>query len=139
MVKESAWSALWLLLTASKICAVVRWCQVTPGVISAAPNLRQVVYVTQGSEDEPEKTYSFIEEPSYVTGTFKISLPESDHEGKTRGFVYSIENATVVPFEGEALSGHLGTRTLPTTTLGREILHFLRLLQKSWFAKCAKS
>ena len=81
-------------------------CQVVPSYVGcnfcSPPNLRQVVYVTQGSEDEPEKTYSFIEEPSYVTGTFKISLPESDHEGQTRGFVYSIENATVVPFEGEA-------------------------------------
>ena len=81
-------------------------CQMVPSYVGcnfcSPPNLRQVVYVTQGSEDESEKTYSFIEEPSYVTGTFKISLPESDHEGKTRGFVYSIENATVVPFEGEA-------------------------------------
>ena len=45
----------------------MRRCQMVPSYVGCnfcSPNLRQVVYVTQGSEDEPEKTYSFIEEPS---------------------------------------------------------------------------
>ena len=64
------------------------------------PNLRQVVFVTQGS-DGSEKKYSFIEEPSYVTGIFRITNSDSTHEGK-QGFVYSIENAKVTAYTGEA-------------------------------------
>ena len=81
-------------------------CQMVPSYVGcnfcSPPNLRQVVYVTQGKEDEPDETYSFIEEPSHVTGTFRISLPGSNHEGKDLGFVYSIEEATVTVHTGEA-------------------------------------
>ncbi len=84
----------------------MRRCQMVPSYVGcnfcSPPNLRQVVYITQGSEDEPNRTYSFIEEPSYVTGTFRISLPGSDHEGKQQGFIYSIENAVVSVHEGDA-------------------------------------
>ena len=80
-------------------------CQMVPSYVGcnfcSPPNLRQVVYVTQGKDDEPEQTYPFIEEPSHVTGTFRISLPESSHEGKEQGFIYSIEDAVVTPHKGD--------------------------------------
>ena len=81
-------------------------CMIVPSYVGCTfcspPNLRQVVFVTQGGEDSSGQTYPFIEEPSYVTGTFRISLPESDHEGKKQGFVYSIEDAEVTIHTGEA-------------------------------------
>ena len=81
-------------------------CQMVPSYVGcnfcSPPSLRQVVYITQGKDNEPEQTYPFIEEPSYVTGTFRISLPESVHEGKERGFIYSIENAVVTAHKGDA-------------------------------------
>ena len=81
-------------------------CMIVPSYVGCTfcspPNLRQVVFVTQGSSEAPEKTYSFIEEPSYVTGIFRISHPESKHEGKKQGFVYSIENAKVTVYNGDA-------------------------------------
>tara|TARA_B100000212_G_scaffold310236_1_gene261181 strand:+ start:3582 stop:5297 length:1716 start_codon:yes stop_codon:yes gene_type:complete len=81
-------------------------CMIVPSYVGCTfcspPNLRQVVFVTQGGEDSSGQTYPFIEEPSYVTGTFRISLPESHHEGKKQGFVYSIEDAEVTIHTGEA-------------------------------------
>ena len=81
-------------------------CMIVPSYVGCTfcspPNLRQVVFVTQGGEDSSGQTYPFIEEPSYVTGTFRISLSESDHEGKKQGFVYSIEDAEVTIHTGEA-------------------------------------
>jgi hypothetical protein len=81
-------------------------CMIVPSYVGCTfcspPNLRQVVFVTQGSSDAPKKTYSFIEEPSYITGIFRISNPEDEHEGKKQGFVYSIENAEVKVHTGEA-------------------------------------
>ena len=80
-------------------------CMMVPSYVGCTfctpPNLRQVVYVTQGEEGS-EKTYSFIEEPSYVTGIFRITNSDSTHEGKKQGFVYSIENAEVTAHTGEA-------------------------------------
>ena len=80
-------------------------CMMVPSYVGCTfctpPNLRQVVFVTQGNKDD-ETVYSFIEEPSHVTGTFRITRPDSTHEGKEQGFVYSIENAKVVPHTGEA-------------------------------------
>jgi hypothetical protein len=80
-------------------------CMMVPSYVGCTfctpPNLRQVVFVTQGNKDD-ETVYSFIEEPSHVTGTFRITRPDSTHEGKEQGFVYSIENAEVVPHTGEA-------------------------------------
>ena len=74
-------------------------CMIVPSYVGCTfcspPNKRQVVFITQGKEGSPDQTYSFIEEPSHVTGIFRISLPDRDHEGKTQGFVYSIENAEV--------------------------------------------
>ena len=84
----------------------MRRCQMVPSYVGcnfcSPPNLRQVVYVTQGNQGESDRTYSFIEEPSYVTGTFRISLPGSTHEGQKQGFIYSIENAVVSVHEGDA-------------------------------------
>tara|TARA_B100001248_G_scaffold34956_1_gene22466 strand:+ start:34 stop:1365 length:1332 start_codon:yes stop_codon:yes gene_type:complete len=57
--------------------------------------------VTQGAKSS-EETYPFIEEPSYVTGIFRITNSDSTHEGKKQGFVYSIENAEVTAHTGEA-------------------------------------
>ena len=89
------------------------------------PNLRQVVFVTQGGDDSSGKTYPFIEEPSYVTvGTFRISLPESNHEGKKQGFVYSIEDAEVTVHTGEAPKRASVTR-LPELIKRRECLESL--------------
>ena len=74
-------------------------CMIVPSYVGCTfcspPNIRQVVFITQGKEGSSDQSYSFIEEPSHVTGIFRISLPERDHEGKTQGFVYSIENAEV--------------------------------------------
>ena len=71
-------------------------CMMVPSYVGCTfctpPNLRQVVFVTQGAESS-EETYPFIEEPSYVTGIFRITNSDSTHEGKNQGFVYSIENA----------------------------------------------
>lgn len=90
-------------------------CMIVPSYVGCTfcspPNLRQVVFVTQGKSDEPEKTYSFIEEPSYITGIFRITHPDSTHEGKEQGFVYSIENADVVPHTGEAPARAAGHAT----------------------------
>ena len=80
-------------------------CMMVPSYVGCTfcspPNLRQVVFVTQGSEGS-EKKYSFIEKPSYVTGIFRITNSDSTHEGKKQGFVYSIENAKVSAYTGEA-------------------------------------
>lgn len=80
-------------------------CMIVPSYVGCTfctpPNLRQVVFVSQGTADS-EKKYSFIEEPSYVTGIFRITNSDSTHEGKKQGFVYSIENAEVVPHTGKA-------------------------------------
>ena len=80
-------------------------CMMVPSYVGCTfctpPNLRQVVFVTQGAESS-EETYPFIEEPSYVTGIFRITNSESTHEGKNQGFVYSIENAEVTAHTGEA-------------------------------------
>ena len=80
-------------------------CQIVPSYVGcnfcSPPNLRQVVYVTQGDPDVSGQSYSFIEEPSHVTGIFRISLPGSDHEGKNNGFVYSIEDAIVTAYKGD--------------------------------------
>tara|TARA_B100001093_G_scaffold70105_1_gene60596 strand:+ start:3206 stop:4963 length:1758 start_codon:yes stop_codon:yes gene_type:complete len=84
----------------------MRRCQIVPSYVGCTfcnpPNLRQVVYVTQGNDDNSNETYSFIEEPSHVTGIFRISLPGSYHEGKKKGFVYSIEQAEVTAYLGDA-------------------------------------
>ena len=80
-------------------------CMMVPSYVGCTfctpPNLRQVVFITQG-EDSPDTVYPFIEEPSFVTGTFKISLPGTTHEGKKQGFVYSIQNAQVSAYTGDA-------------------------------------
>ena len=82
-------------------------CMIVPSYVGCTfcspPNLRQVVFISQGEKDPSTKeTYSFIEEPSFVTGIFRISYPESEHEGKKQGFVYSIENAKVTVYNGDA-------------------------------------
>ena len=80
-------------------------CMMVPSYVGCTfctpPNLRQVVFITQG-EDSSDTVYPFIEEPSFVTGTFKISLPGTTHEGKKQGFVYSIQNAQVSAYTGDA-------------------------------------
>ena len=54
-------------------------CMIVPSYVGCTfcspPNKRQVVFITQGKEGSPDQTYSFIEEPSHVTGIFRISLP----------------------------------------------------------------
>lgn len=83
----------------------MRRCQIVPSYVGCTfcspPNLRQVVYVNQSEDGSLEEIYPFIEEPCQVTGIFRISEPESDHEGKKKGFVYSIENAEVTIYTGK--------------------------------------
>lgn len=79
-------------------------CMMVPSYVGCTfcspPSLNQVVYVTQG-EDESSGPYAFIEEPSHVTGTLRLSTTDSKHEGHAQGFLYSIENAVVEPHYGE--------------------------------------
>ena len=55
-------------------------CMIVPSYVGCTfctpPNLRQVVFVTQGNNDS-ETNYPFIEEPSHVTGIFRITEPGS--------------------------------------------------------------
>ena len=81
-------------------------CMIVPSYVGCTfcspPNLRQVVFISQGEKDpSANETYSFIEDPSYVTGIFRISHPKSEHEGKKQGFVYSLENAKVIAHKGD--------------------------------------
>ncbi len=84
----------------------MRRCMIVPSYVGCTfcspPSLTQVVYVTQGDSSVPAAPYPFIEEPSYVSGILRLSLPGSDHEGQGQGFVYSLENAVVTPHTGEA-------------------------------------
>lgn len=66
------------------------------------PQMNQVVYVTQGDGERRTGRHPFIESASRVTGTLRLTVDGSDHEGQRMGFVYAIENAEVVPYEGEA-------------------------------------
>ena len=83
----------------------MRRCMIVPSYVGCRfcnpPDVEQVVYITQGSGESAKRPYPFIEEPSHVSGTFRISLPDSDHEGKKHGFVYSIENAVVTAHNGD--------------------------------------
>ncbi len=85
----------------------MRRCMIVPSYVGCTfcspPNLSQVVYVTQGSDDTPARPYPFIEEASHVSGTLRLSLPGSDHEGQGQGFHYSLENAAVTAHTGDAL------------------------------------
>ena len=84
----------------------MRRCMIVPSYVGCKfcdpPSITQVVYVTQGREDDPGRTYPFIEEASRITGTFRLSLPGTDHEGEQQGFVYSIEDAVVTVHKGKA-------------------------------------
>lgn len=84
----------------------MRRCMIVPSYVGckfcSPPKLSQVVFVTQGNDDAPGKTYPFIESAAQVSGIFRLSRPDSDHEGQEQGFVYSIENAIVTPHSGEA-------------------------------------
>ena len=100
----------------------MRRCMIVPSYVGCTfcspPSFTQVVYVKQGSEDSGDRPYPFIEEPSHVTGTLRLSLPDSEHEGKQQGFIYSMEDATVTPYTGEAperAPGHGPTSGAPTS------------------------
>ncbi|MEM6569820.1 MAG: DUF3299 domain-containing protein [Planctomycetota bacterium] len=84
----------------------MRRCMIVPAYVGcqfcSPPTMTQVVYVTQGDLDDGSSARPFIEEPSQVVGTLRLSLPESEHEGKEQGFLYSIERAVVTPYTGEA-------------------------------------
>ncbi|MFG0258511.1 MAG: DUF3299 domain-containing protein [Phycisphaerales bacterium JB043] len=91
----------------------MRRCMIVPSYVGcnfcSPPNLTQVVYVTQGSDEDSSTSYPFIEAPSHVTGILRLSLPDSDHDGVQQGFVYSIENAVVTAHSGDVprpASGH---------------------------------
>ncbi|HAY81082.1 MAG TPA: hypothetical protein DCY79_14850 [Planctomycetaceae bacterium] len=93
----------------------MRRCMIVPSYVGCTfcspPSLTQVVYVTQGSNEAPERPYPFIEQASQVTGTLRLSLPGSVHEGQQQGFLYSIENAVVTAHTGPApkrAAGHGG-------------------------------
>ncbi len=85
----------------------MRRCMIVPSYVGCTfcspPSLTQVVYVTQGGAGESmRRPFPFIEEPSYITGILRLSLPGNDHEGTQQGFIYSIENAVVTPHAGDA-------------------------------------
>ncbi len=92
-------------------------CMIVPSYVGCRfcnpPDLNQVVYVTQGSDDDSRRSYRFIEEPSHVSGILRLSLPENNHDGKRKGFVYSLENAVVTVYPGEVPKRMPSHRTSP--------------------------
>ena len=102
----------------------MRRCMIVPSYVGCTfcspPNLSQVVFVTQGGKDETEGNFPFIEEASKVSGTLRISLAESRHEGQKHGFLYSLENATISPHDGEGPVRAPGHGTLGNHTKGKE-------------------
>jgi hypothetical protein len=102
----------------------MRRCMIVPSYVGCTfcspPNLSQVVFVTQGGKDETEGNFPFIEEASKVSGTLRISLAESRHEGQKHGFLYSLENATISPHDGEGPVRAPGHGTPGNHTKGKE-------------------
>ena len=102
----------------------MRRCMIVPSYVGCTfcspPNLSQVVFVTQGSKDDTEGSYPFIEEASRVSGTLRISLEESRHEGQQHGFLYSLENATISPHKGEGPKRAPGHGTPDNHKKGKE-------------------
>jgi len=95
----------------------MRRCMIVPSYVGCKfcnpPDLNQVVYITQGGDDASQLSYPFIEEPAHVSGILRLSLPESDHEGKKKGFVYSLEDAVVTVHRGDAPERAPGHRASP--------------------------
>lgn len=83
----------------------MRRCMFLPSYVGckfcSPPSLTQVVFVTQGDADE-SGTRPYIDGACEVTGILRLSLPNSDHEGKRQGFIYSLEDAVVTPYVGDA-------------------------------------
>lgn len=102
----------------------MRRCMILPSYVGcnfcAPPRINQVVYVTQG-EDGSDERFEFIDPASIVTGTFRMSLPDTDHAGEEHGFIYTIENAVVTAYSGEGparAEGHAdGQHTRGATTM----------------------
>lgn len=100
-------------------------CMIVPSYVGCTfcspPDLTQVVYVTQGDENETDE-YPFIEEPSHVRGIFRISKDKDSLQGEGDGFVYSIEQAEVTAYTGdfsERIASHLsadGHKSVETNT-----------------------
>ena len=93
----------------------MRRCMILPSYVGckfcSPPNISQVVFVTQGDGDG-SGAYQFIESPCLVTGILRLSLPDSEHDGKRQGFMYSIEDAVVLAQPGETprqAAGHENT------------------------------
>jgi len=74
------------------------------------PSLTQVVFVEQLPATRGR--HEFIEEPSEVSGTLRLSHPESISEGHAQGFLFVLEDAVVTPHVGadapRRLPGHEG-------------------------------
>lgn len=83
----------------------MRRCMIVPNYVGcrfcSSPDLNQVVYVTQGNQNKSQLSYPYIEGPSQVSGILRLSLPDSEHDGKTQGFVYSLEDASVTAYRGD--------------------------------------
>ncbi len=94
----------------------MRRCMILPSYVGckfcSPPNISQVVFVTQ-TDDGGSGNHRFIESPSHVTGILRLSLPDSEHEGKRQGFMYSIEDAVVTEHPGETLEQAPGHETTP--------------------------
>jgi len=82
----------------------MRNCMILPSYVGCtfcnSPDITQVVYVAQS--DQADERYPFIEEPSEVTGIFRLPKtddPQGNHEGHEQGFVYVIEDALVTPYQ----------------------------------------
>ena len=101
----------------------MRRCMILPSYVGCtfcnSPDLSQVVYVSQGGKKKFQRDYPFIQEASFITGTFRIALPENEHEGKQQGFLYSLENAVVTPYKGPAPKRAPGHKTQADHTKNR--------------------
>ncbi|MEM6673166.1 MAG: DUF3299 domain-containing protein [Planctomycetota bacterium] len=84
----------------------MRRCMIVPAYVGcqfcSPPKLTQVVYVNQDVDGDTGRKFPFIEEPSHIVGTLRLSLPGSEHEGTRQGFLYSLEDAVVTPYTGDA-------------------------------------
>ena len=94
----------------------MRRCMIVPSYVGckfcSPPNISQVVFVTQGDDDD-SGAYRFIESPCHVTGILRLSLPDSEHDGKRQGFMYSIEDAVVTVHPGEIPEQAAGHESTP--------------------------
>ncbi|MEO0662773.1 MAG: DUF3299 domain-containing protein, partial [Planctomycetota bacterium] len=101
----------------------MRRCMVVPSYVGCTfcspPALNQVVFVEQGDLDGG--AFPFVESVAVFSGTFRLSLPESDHGGSREGFIYTLEDATVEAVDGAARVAAPGHSTSPHQAGSQEV------------------